>query len=87
MNLDFTPESWADYVAWLAVDKKIVKRINMLLKDMLRDPFAGLGKPEPLQGDLSGFWSRRIDAKNRLVYRVHEGRLQIAQCKSHYGEH
>jgi len=87
MNLDFTPESWAEYVDWLGIDKKITKRINMLFKDMLRDPFDGLGKPEPLQGEWAGFWSRRIDGKNRIVYRVHEGRLQIVQCKGHYGDH
>ena len=77
-------EAWADYVWWQAQDKKILKRINNLLKDIERDNFNGVGKPEPLRGDLSGFWSRRIDEANRLVYRVIEGRLEIVSCKGHY---
>ena len=77
-------EAWADYVWWQAQDKKNLKRINNLLKDIERDNFNGIGKPEPLRGDLSGFWSRRIDEANRLVYRVIEGRLEIVSCKGHY---
>ncbi|MCI7476773.1 MAG: Txe/YoeB family addiction module toxin [Selenomonadales bacterium] len=77
-------EAWADYVWWQAQDKKTLKRINNLLKDIERDNFNGIGKPEPLRGDLSGFWSRRIDEANRLVYRVIEGRLEIVSCKGHY---
>ena len=77
-------EAWADYVWWQAQDKKTLKRINNLLKDIERDNFNGIGKPEPLRGDLSGFWSRRIDEANRLVYRVIEGRLEIVSCKGYY---
>ena len=77
-------EAWADYVWWQAQDKKTLKRINNLLKDIERDNFNGIGKPEPLRGDLSGFWSRRIDEANRLDYRVIEGRLEIVSCKGHY---
>ena len=77
-------EAWADYVWWQAQDKKTLKRINNLLKDIERDNFNGIGKPEPLRGDLAGFWSRRIDEANRLVYRVIEGRLEIVSCKGHY---
>lgn len=77
-------EAWADYVWWQAQDKKTLKKINNLLKDIERDNFNGIGKPEPLRGDLSGFWSRRIDEANRLVYRVIEGRLEIVSCKGHY---
>ena len=77
-------EAWADYVWWQAQDKKTLKRIHNLLKDIERDNFNGIGKPEPLRGDLSGFWSRRIDEANRLVYRVIEGRLEIVSCKGHY---
>ena len=77
-------EAWADYVWWQAQDKKTLKRINNLLKDIERDNFNGIGKPEPLRGDLSGFWSRRIDEANRLVYRDIEGRLEIVSCKGYY---
>ena len=65
-------------------DKKTLRRINLLIKDAERSPYTGLGKPEPLRGDLSGFWSRRIDEKNRLVYRVSSDFLEIASCKGHY---
>jgi len=84
MNLDFTPESWDEYLDWLAQDRKTTKRINLLLKDIMRNPFSGIGKPEALKGDFSGFWSRRIDDKHRIVYKIHEGRCQIIQCKGHY---
>lgn len=77
-------EAWEDYLYWQIEDKKILKRINTLIHDIERNPFDGLGKPEPLKHDLSGFWSRRIDEKNRLVYRIHNGILEISQCKTHY---
>ena len=77
-------EAWEDYTYWQKQDKKTLKRINMLLKDIERDNFEGIGKPEPLQGDLSGFWSRRIDDVNRLVYRIHGDMLEIISCKGHY---
>lgn len=77
-------EAWEDYTYWQTQDKKTLKRINMLLKDIERGNFDGIGKPEPLKGDLSGFWSRRIDDLNRLVYRVVDDVLEIASCKGHY---
>ena len=80
----WSDDAWEDYLYWQSQDKKTLKRINNLLKDIERDNFNGIGKPEPLRGDLSGFWSRRIDEANRLVYRVIEGRLEIVSCKGHY---
>ena len=78
--------AWADYLYWQTQDKKTLKRINQLIKDIERNGNNGIGKPEPLKGNLSGFWSRRIDDYNRLVYCVLEdsGDIQIAQCKGHY---
>jgi len=86
MNIDFTPDAWDEYVDWLQEDRKTLKRVNLLIKDITRDPFAGLGKPEALRENLSGFWSRRIDDRNRLVYQVFEGRCLIVQCKGHYDD-
>lgn len=77
-------EAWEDYLYWQAQDKKTLRRINALIKDIERNPFAGLGKPEPLKGALSGFWSRRIDATNKLIYRIKQNRLEIASCSGHY---
>lgn len=79
-------EAWDDYLYWLSQDKKTLKRINSLLKDIERGNFDGIGKPEPLKGDLSGFWSRRIDDANRLVYRIADGALEILSCKGHYND-
>jgi toxin YoeB len=76
--------AWEEYLEWQTQDKKALKRVNMLLKDIERSPFDGIGKPEPLRGDLSGWWSRRIDDKNRIVYRVENGQLVILQCGTHY---
>ena len=70
MNKVWSDDAWEEYIAWQMQDKKTLKRINLLLKDVERHPFEGIGKPEPLRGELSGFWSRRIDEKNRLLYRV-----------------
>ncbi len=84
MQLTWSTVAWTDYVAWQQEDKKTLKRINALIKETIRTPFEGTGKPEPLRGDLSGCWSRRIDEKNRLVYRVTPERLEICSCKSHY---
>lgn len=78
--------AWEDYVYWQAQDKKTLKRINALIKDIERGNFDGLGKPEPLKGDLSGFWSRRIDEVNRLVYRIRDGILEISSCRNHYDD-
>ncbi len=82
----FTPSAWTDYVYWQGQDKKTLKRINSLLEAAAREPFSGIGKPEPLRGDLSGFWSRRIDDVNRLVYQATETELQIVACRYHYGD-
>lgn len=79
-------DAWDDYIYWQTQDKKTLKRINQLIKDIERNGNDGIGKPEPLKGDLSGFWSREIDKKNRLVYRVIGNELQIIQCKTHYGD-
>ena len=78
--------AWADYLYWQTQDKKTLKRINQLIKDIERNPYEGMGKPEPLKGNLSGFWSRRIDEQNRLVYRIQDENCQIAQCKGHYDD-
>jgi toxin YoeB len=85
--LTFTPAAWADYVYWQGQDRKTLKRINMLINEAARNPFEGIGKPEALRGDLSGFWSRRIDDTNRLVYEATDNELRIVACRFHYGEH
>ncbi len=77
-------EAWEDYIYWQMQDKKALKRINMLLKDIERENFDGIGKPEPLKGDMRGFWSRRIDDVNRLVYRISGDVMEIVSCKGHY---
>lgn len=77
-------EAWEDYTYWQLQDRKTLKRINMLLKDRERGSFNGIGKPEPLKGDMSGFWSRRIDDVNRLVYRIRGDVVEIVSCKGHY---
>ncbi|MEE4463415.1 MAG: toxin YoeB [Pseudomonadales bacterium GWC1_66_9] len=84
MNILFTPEAWDDYLWFQQNDKAGLKRINLLIRDAQRDPFAGLGKPEPLKHNLSGFWSRRIGEEHRLVYRVDGDTLQIVMCRYHY---
>lgn len=87
LNKVWAPEACEDYVAWETQDKKTLKRINALVKDIERNGCAqGIGKPEQLRGDLSGWWSRRIDSKNRLVYRIVGIDLEIAQYQSHYGD-
>ena len=87
MNKVWAPEAWDDYIWWQNQDRKTLKRINALVKDIERNGVdEGIGKPEPLRGDLSGFWSRRIDEQNRLVYRVIGINLEIESCKSHYGD-
>ena len=84
MNKSWDDEAWADYLYWQTQDKKTLKRINNLLKDIDRTPFSGIGKPEPLTGSLSGYWSRRIDDCNRIVYRIKDNRIEIIQCGTHY---
>lgn len=79
----FSDDAWADYFYWQGQDKKTLKRINLLIKDTERDPFDGIGKPEPLKHNLSGWWSRRIDEKNRMVYRIStQGSLEILEIAS-----
>ena len=77
-------EAWEDYLYWQAQDKKTLRRINKLLQDIERNGYNGIGKPEPLKGDLSGFWSVEIDKKNRIVFRIEGGNLELVQCGSHY---
>ena len=84
MSIEFADEGWDDYLYWQRTDKAILKRINMLIRDIQRSSFEGIGKPEPLKHNLSGFWSRRIDDEHRLVYTVVDGRILIAQCRYHY---
>ncbi|ATX79624.1 toxin YoeB [Mariprofundus aestuarium] len=82
--LCWTDEAWADYLWWQSQDRKTLKRINRLIQDSMRSPFEGIGKPEALRENLSGFWSRRIDESNRLVYAVDDNRLTIISCRYHY---
>lgn len=84
MNLTFAPQAWEDYLYWQRTDPKIVSRIHELIKDILRGPFAGIGKPEPLKHALQGFWSRRINSEHRIVYKVGQGAILIAQLRYHY---
>ncbi|OSZ78970.1 Txe/YoeB family addiction module toxin [Chitinophagaceae bacterium IBVUCB1] len=84
MELVWQTNAWEDYLYWQEQDKKTMQRINELIKDTLRSPFKGIGKPETLRGDLSGFWSRRINGEHRLVYAVKDKRLHIIQCRYHY---
>jgi toxin YoeB len=80
----FVPDAWDAYLYWQRQDKKTLKRINALVNEAARDPFAGTGKPEPLRGNLAGYWSRRIDDTNRLVYRATEKQLIVIACRFHY---
>lgn len=88
MKIVFSSRAWADYLHWQEDDLAIVGRINLLIKEVSRTPFIGIGKPEPLRGPYTGFWSRRINGEHRLVYRVSgqgaDKQLQIAQCRYHY---
>lgn len=80
----WSDDAWQDYVYWQNQDRRTLRRINLLIKDIDRNGYEGIGKPEPLRGNLSGWWSRRIDDDNRIVYRICKGRIEIAQCGSHY---
>lgn len=84
MNKAWHDDAWEDYLYWQKQDKKILKKINNILKDIDRNIYDGIGKPEPLKGNLSGYWSRRIDDKNRIVYKVMNNNIIIIQCGSHY---
>lgn len=86
-KLEWVTSAWDDYLYWQTQDKKTLKRINNLILECLRTPFEGTGKPEPLKANLSGFWSRRIDEKHRLVYTASDERLTIIQCRFHYDDH
>nr|WP_294509099.1 Txe/YoeB family addiction module toxin [uncultured Rhodopila sp.] len=83
MKLIFSERAWEDYLFWQATDRVLLERVNVLIKECSRTPFAGIGKPEPLRGKLAGWWSRRINREHRLVYRPSEEGLQIAQCRYH----
>ncbi|MFH1804957.1 MAG: Txe/YoeB family addiction module toxin [Pseudomonadota bacterium] len=83
-RIAFTPDAWDDYLYWQGQDRKTLKRINQLIRDIQREPFDGIGKPEPLKEGLSGFWSRRIDDTNRLVCEVSEERISVVSCRYHY---
>jgi toxin YoeB len=85
-ELSFKDSGWADYLYWQAKDKKTLKKINALLKDIDRSPFSGEGKPEPLKHNRRGYWSRRIDGANRIVYKVTDTQIIIVQCKGHYDD-
>ena len=85
MKLVFEPIAWDQFLYWQETDKAKFRKINGLIKECLRHPFEGTGKPEPLKGDLAGLWSRRIDRERRLVYRVTNDALEIARCSYHYG--
>lgn len=84
MVITFTENAWEDYLYWQRIDKKMVKKVNELIKVIKRDPFNGIGKPEPLKYDLAGYWSRRIDQEHRLVYKIVGEDLQIYACRYHY---
>ena len=84
MKIVFSKNAWEDYISWQKEDKKITKKINALIKEIMRTPFEGSGKPEPLKFDLAGFWSRRIDREHRLVYQVENNEIRIYSCRYHY---
>ena len=84
MKITFTEASWLDYIWLQDNDKKLLKRVNLLIKEIARSPFDGIGKPEPLKANLSGYWSRRINSEHRLVYEISEEELTIISCKFHY---
>ncbi len=84
MKLIFSEQAWEDYLHWQKTDKKLLERINALIKDTSRSPFEGIGKPEPLKNALSGYWSRRINDEHRIVYKISDGSMLIAQLRFHY---
>lgn len=84
MKFKFVEESWEDYLYWQQIDKKILKKINELLKDISNTPFSGLGKPEPLKHQYQGYWSRRINNEHRLIYKIDKDDIIIAKCRNHY---
>ncbi len=84
MSLSWAETAWEDYLYWQATDKKTLKRINLLISDIKRHPFSGLGDPEPLRHNWTGYWSRRIDREHRIVYKITDDAIFIAQCRYHY---
>ena len=82
----WSDNAWEDYLYWQTQDRKTLKRVNDLLRDIERSPFDGIGKPEPLKYDWQGYWSRRINETDRLIYRINNGQLEIAACRSHYND-
>ena len=84
INITFTTKAWEEYCYWQSQDKKTLKRINTILADIQRNNFVGIGKPEPLKNNFAGYWSRRIDSSNRLIYRINNNQIEILQCKGHY---
>ena len=84
MNIRFTKNGWIDYTHWAETDRKLLLRINRLINEIIREPFTGIGKPEPLRGDKSGYWSRRIDDEHRLVYSVSEQTVTVISARYHY---
>jgi len=84
MNLTFTDEAWEEYLYWQSTDKRMLKKINSLIKDTKREPFSGIGKPEPLKHEFSGYWSRRISEEHRLVYEVYNNAIVVVSCRYHY---
>ena len=82
----WTDNGWENYLHWQSQDRKILGKLNALIKDIERNPYEGIGKPEPLKHELSGWWSRHIDGENRIVYRIKDGNLEISQCKGHYND-
>lgn len=84
MRITFAGTAWEDYLHWQETDPKLLDRLSAIIKECTRTPFAGIGKPEPLRGNWSGWWSRRITQEHRLVYRLADGALEIAQCRYHY---
>ena len=84
MKIIFHPNAWEDYLFWQSEHKKNLRKINQLIKEIQREPYEGIGKPEPLKFDLAGFWSRRIDQEHRIIYRVRKDELHILSCRHHY---
>lgn len=84
MKISFSPKAWENYQDWIRHDKKVLKKINQLLDDIQRDPYEGIGKPEPLKHELSGAWSRRITDEHRLVYTIDKDEINVVSCKLHY---
>ncbi len=85
MLLVWDPNAWEDYLWWQTQDRKVLRRINLLIRDVVRNPHEGIGKPEPLRHDFAGYWSRRITDEHRLIYKATEVEVRIAACRYHYG--